>query len=187
MSDPDSPVLLALYRRDPQEASRLADASAGLSIWEAAALGRDPEVGALLRMDPSRANACSPDGHTPLGLASYFARASTVHVLLDHGADVHAAARNAMRVQPLHAAIAAGHAEIASLLLDHGADVNARQQAGYTPLMGAAAAGRRDLVDLLLAHGADVTAVSDEGKTASSVAHERGHRDLAAHLEQAAS
>jgi uncharacterized protein len=109
-----------------------------------------------------------------------------VRTLLEHGADVRSTSRNAMRVQPLHAAIAAGSAEVAGLLLDEGADVNARQQAGYTPLMGAAAAGREDLVELLLAHGATVAAVSDEGKTAAGVARERGHQDLAAHLEQAA-
>ena len=179
--DPQSPILAALYQRKPEEAERLAD-GASLNIWEAAALGRDTRIAELLRDDPSQANAWAPDGFMPVGLAAFFGRAGAARLLLDGGADVHAVARNEMKVQPLHAAVAARDIEIVRLLLDRGADSNARQQVGYTALMGAAGAGRDDMVSLLLAHGADPALRSDDGKSAADIAREHGHTALAERL-----
>jgi len=180
--DPKSEILNALYHQKPDEAVRLADAAPSLTIWEAAALGRDAAVEPLLASDGALANTASPDGYFPLGLAAFFGHLSTVKLLLARGADVHASAQNAMKVQPLHAAVGSRKAETVALLLEHGADVNARQQVGYTPLMGAAAAGRADLVDLLLDHGADPSLISEDGKTAADVAREHGHPALAESL-----
>jgi ankyrin repeat protein len=177
-----SAILTALYHQNPEEARRLAQQAEELTVWEAAALGDDEHLRDALSRDPAQANAYAADGHTPVGLAAFFAPASTVRLLLDRGADVHAAARNGMKVQALHAAVASRNAEAVALLLDRGADPNARQQVGYTPLMGAANAGREDLVDLLLRHGADRTLVNDEGKTAADIARERGHAAVAARL-----
>jgi len=180
--DPGSAILSALYNRKPDEAERLAE-GATLTIWEAAALGRDARVAELLREDPAAANAWAADGFMPLGLAAFFNRGAAVRALLDAGADVHATARNTMKVQPLHAAVAARSQEIVQLLLDRGADPNARQQLGYTALMGAAGAGRDDMVTLLLARGADPALASEDGKTASSMALEHGHSAIAERLE----
>jgi ankyrin repeat protein len=182
MVDPKSEILEALYHQAPDEAVRLADASHSLTVWEAAALGRDATVDRLLAADGALANTASPDGYFPLSLAAFFGRPSTVRLLLARGADVHAPAQNAMKVQPLHAAVASRKAETVALLLEHGADANARQQVGYTPLMGAAAAGREDLVDLLLGRGADPSLISEDGKTAADVAREHGHTALAERL-----
>jgi len=181
MQDPQSPILTALYHNKRDEARQLADGAA-LTIWEAAALGRDDRVSDLLDADPSLATAWSADGYPPVGLAAFFAGASTVRLFLDRGADIRAAARNPMKVQPLHAAVGARNADSVALLLERGADVNARQQVGYTPLMGAAAAGRQDIIDLLLTNGADPSLLSDDGKTAADIAREHGHAEVAAHL-----
>jgi ankyrin repeat protein len=180
--DPGSPILAALYQRQRDEADRLAE-GASLTIWEAAALGRDARVTELVRTDPALVTAWSPDGWTPLALAAFFAPASTVRVLLDAGGDVSAVARNAMKVQPLHAAVAARNVEAVRLLLERGADPNARQQIGYTPLMGAAGSGIEELVSMLLARGADRSPVSEEGKTAAVIALEHGHQALAERLK----
>ena len=102
--------------------------------------------------------------------------------LLDRGAEVTATAQNFMKVQPLHAAVAARSTAAVALLLERGADVNARQQVGYTPLMGAASGGREDLADMLLRNGADPSALSEDGKTAADIAREHGHEALAARL-----
>ena len=182
MPDPQSQILTALYRGQREDAARLADAAPSLTIWEAAALGRDAAVGRLLDEDGGLVNAPAPDGHFPLGLAAFFGNPSTVVLLLERGADVHAAARNTMSVQPLHAAVAGRSLEAATAILDRGADPNARQQVGYTPLMGAAAADRADIVDLLLARGADPALVSDDGKTAAAIATEHGFTALAGRL-----
>jgi ankyrin repeat protein len=180
--EPQSAILTALYRRQPDEAARLAQASTSLTLWEAAALGMDEAVEAALRRDPAGVNAFAPDGHTALGLASFFARPATVRLLLARGADPGIAAHNEMKVQPLHAAVAAKSTEVVRLLLERGVDVNARQQVGYTPLMGAASSGREDLVELLLGHGADPALVAEDGRTAAVVAREHDHAALAARL-----
>ena len=182
MQDPHSDILAALYRNDAAEATRLAETAFTLTIWEAAALGRDSVVAQLTAADSARVDATAPDGHTPLGLAAFFGRASTVKLLLAQGADPARASNNEMRVQPLHAAVAGRNAECVQAILDAGAEPNARQQVGYTPLMGAASAGREDLADLLLAHGADRSLRSEDGKTAAAVASEHGHEGLAARL-----
>jgi len=48
MLDPKSEILAALYHQKPDEAVRLADAAPSLTIWEAAALGRDAAIERLL-------------------------------------------------------------------------------------------------------------------------------------------
>ena len=183
--DAKSEILNALYQGKRDEAGRLADAAGALTVWEAAALNRTGPLAEALSSDPSLATAYAPDGHTALGLACFFNAPAAVRVLLERGADVHAASRNPMSVQPLHAAIAGRNAEAVPLLIERGADVNARQQVGYTPLMGAAAAGREDLVDLLVRHGADAGLRNDEGKSAADVAREHKHEALAGRLQGA--
>lgn len=182
MLKPDSDILAALYRNDTAEAARLAGTASTLTIWEASALGRDDALAQRADEDPACIDAAAPDGHTPLGLAAFFGRASTVRLLLARGADPARASSNDMQVQPLHAAVAGRSAECVQALLDAGADPNARQQVGYTPLMGAASAGREDLANLLLARGADRSLHSDDGRTAASIASEHGHASLANHL-----
>jgi uncharacterized protein len=174
-----SAILTALYHNKRDEAKTLADHARSLTIWEAAALGDNERVAAILDEQPELANAFAPDGHTPLGLAAFFGPSSTTAVLLDRGAQVGLAARNEMKVQPLHAAVAARNRDAAEALLAHGADPNARQQVGYTPLMGAAGSGNPELVDLLLAHGASLSPTDDRGKTAADIASEHGHARLA--------
>jgi ankyrin repeat protein len=180
--DPGSAILTAMYHNKRDEAQRLAAEAAALTVWEAAALGADDRLKTLLERDASLANAFAPDGHTPAGLAAFFAPASTTRLLLDRGAAVSTPARNDMKVQPLHAAVAARNAGAVALLLERGADPNARQQLGYTPLMGAANAGRDDMVDLLLDRRADPAMVNDDGKTAADIARDHGHVALAERL-----
>lgn len=180
--EPGSAILNAMYHNNRADAQRLAADTRTLTVWEAAALGADDRLRDLLDRDPALANAHAPDGHTPLGLASFFATASTARLILDRGGHVGTAARNEMKVQPLHAAVASRNVETVALLLEHGADPNGRQQVGYTPLMGAASAGREDMADLLLAGGADPRATNEEGKTAADIAREHGHAKLAERL-----
>ena len=182
MLEPASEILSAMYQNKRDEAKQLAGSAGALTVWEAAALGDEVRLRAVLDEDPALANAFAPDGHTPLGLAAFFGPASTTRLLLERGAKVAVAATNEMKVQPLHAAVAARNRDAVALLLDHGADPNARQQIGYTPLMGAASAGSPEMVDMLLAHGATRDLSNDQGKTAADIAREHGHTALAERL-----
>jgi uncharacterized protein len=181
--NPESAVLMALYTRNQDELQALLAHGPELSIFEAAALGRDDRVRELIDRDPSSVEAWAPDGNTALGLAAFFGHVSTVRLLIHRGADVHAVARNHMKVQPIHAAVAARNPEIVRLLLDRGADPNARQQVGYTVLMEAAGSGHRGLVEMLLQAGADPSLKAEDATTAASLARSHGHNDLAKELE----
>ncbi|HET7699254.1 MAG TPA: ankyrin repeat domain-containing protein [Candidatus Limnocylindria bacterium] len=181
-----SVVLLAHYHNEPAIGALLATARDDLDVFEAAAAGDAGRLQALLASDPALANATAPDGFSPLGLAAFFKREAAARVLLDHGADPSAPSQNAMKVTPLHSAVAdGGNTAIAKMLIAAGADVNATQRHGWTPLHGAASTGDVEVVRLLLARGADPHATHDGGLTALDLARENDHSEAAALLHDA--
>ena len=150
-----SAVLWARYRQRPDLVEAVLEAGPELDVFDAAALGRVDRLAEILDSEPALANAWAPDGFTPLGLAAFFGHPDAVALLLAKGAEVGAVSRNAMEVQPLHAAAAAHNAEAVTLLLEAGADPNARQHGGWTPLAAAHHAGDEVVAAILVAHGAD--------------------------------
>lgn len=173
-----SPLLWAVYHGRPELARQLIARGAPVSFAEACALG-DGEQALGMRDD---INQRSEDGFPPLALAIFFGHGELARELIARGADVNAAAENAQRVAPLHAAAAVCDRETMRLLLERGANPNARQQADVTPLHGAASRGDEEAARLLLAHGADPKAKSADGKTPADVARERGYPDVAEFL-----
>lgn len=182
-----SAVLLACYMQQAAVLDVLLAQNPTLSLHEAAALGQTERVRALLDEDPAQLNAFAPDGFAPLGLAAFFGRLETLNHLLERGADVNTPSQNAIRVRPLHSAVAHRQPEVAlqmaTQLLAHGADIQVAQQGGWTPLHQAAAHNHTAMVDLLLRHGADRNARSDDGKTPADMARAQGHPALADQLE----
>jgi uncharacterized protein len=118
------------------------------------------------------------NGFRPLKLAAFFGRAGTLLVLVEQGADPNLAARNPMRVRPIHSAAAHRRPEVAQgiveHLLAHGADANVAQHGGWTPLHQAADHGHLGLVQILLEHGANPQARSDDGRLPVDMAREKG-------------
>ena len=178
-----SAVLLALYVQKGDVLEAILEVDPVLTVWDAAATGRTERVRELVAADASLVNAFATDGFYPLGLAIFFGHAETAQALLELGADINQAARNAMMVAPLHAAAAAKQTDIACELLERGAEPNVRQQAGYTPLHEAARQGNFTLVDRLIAHGADVEAMADDGRKPLTFAQESGVTEVADLLE----
>ena len=165
-----SAILLATYYGKKDIVESLLKTGMELDIFEASATGQTGRVKTLLKKDPGLANGYAPDGFYPIGLATFFGHKDIVELLIANGADVHTAARNAMKVTSLHAAAAGKWIDIAKILLEHGADPNARQMSGYVPLHEIAGQGSIEFAKLLLDHGADINAKNDDGKTPLSMA-----------------
>lgn len=169
-----SAILLALYHGHAEIARLFVERGAQLSFAEACALGEGDRARQLLQNDPSLLHSYSDDGFPIAGLSIFFRHPELARELIERGADVNAAARNAQRVAPVHAAATVGDHQTMKLLLERGADPNARQQMGFTALHGAASHGDVEMAKLLIAHGADPRARTDDGKNAVDVAEKYG-------------
>jgi ankyrin repeat protein len=174
-----SPILVAVYYQKLDVAKALADAAGTLDIFEAAALGRVDRITQLLRETPSLVSAYAPDGFYPVGLAAFFGHLDAAKTLIAAGADIHAAAKNAFKVQAIHAAVASKNLDVVRAVLEAGADPNAAQQQGFRPIHEAGSSGSRELAELLLKYGADPTMKGDSGKNAIDIAREKGHAEFA--------
>jgi ankyrin repeat protein len=181
-----SALMLARYRFDRAVSDALLAADPELDPFEAATYGFVDRLRARLDEDPAAATAYSPDGFTALHHAAFFGKAEAARILLGAGASIHAATRNELANQPLHAAAAGRHIEICRILLAAGADVDATQHGGYTPLHEAAQHGDDEMVELLLSAGADPRIVSEDGRLAADLAEAAGHHDVARRLREVA-
>jgi ankyrin repeat protein len=182
-----SAILCALYNGRGALIEPLIAAGAAIGLYEAAALGRRDDVERLLVREPAAVGSYSPDGWTPLHLASFFGHGEVVALLLERGAPVNAVSRNAQVNTALNAAAAAGRTEIALLLLKSGADPAFRQAGGFTPLHAAAFRGDNVMLRALLDSGADQAAKTDAQQTALDLALAKGHQATVAILETAES
>lgn len=180
-----TPLLLAIYHGKTEVARLLVDRGAPVSFGEACALGDLEKVRAMLGADASLLEQRTPDGFPPFGMAIFFRHPEVARFLAEQGADVNAAADNAMRVAPVHAAAAACDHDTMRLILARGGDPNARQQMDYTAMHGAAARGDREMATLLLEHGAQRAPKGSDGQTPGDVARSHGHPDFAEWLESA--
>ncbi|WP_394794266.1 ankyrin repeat domain-containing protein [Armatimonas sp.] len=160
-STPDGlPVsLLTLYHGRKALAELIGEARREtLSIFEAAALGRIRDVSVLLHLHRDRALEVSHDGFTALHLAAFFGHHYCAKLLLEEHADPNAISKNAMRVTPLHSAVAdkpeSVVAPLVALLLNAKANPNATQADGFTPLKVAQQNGHAQVEKLLRAKGA---------------------------------
>lgn len=173
-----SALLNAAYKQHHAVAEFLLQKYEDLNLWEAAAFCKEERLRHLLDRG-FKVNVWSADGFTPLGLACFFGHTPCVKLLLERGADANSAARNDMRVRPLHSAVARAPEGVVaanvSALVAAGADVNATQQGGYTALHQAADRGLESVVRLLLAAGARRDARSAAGRTAADHARAKGH------------
>ena len=174
-----SPILVAVYYQKLDVATALADAAASIDIFEASALGRVDRIKQVLREHPSLVSAYAPDGFYPVGLAAFFGHLDAAKTLIAAGANIHAAAKNAFKVQAIHAAVASKNIDIVRAVLEAGADPNAAQQQGFRPIHEAGSSGSRELAELLLKYGADPTLKGDNGKNAIDIAREKGHAEFA--------
>ena len=174
-----SAILVAAYNMKPDVVNALLELGAPVDIFEASVLGKVDRIKEILKSSPARVSEHAPDGFTPVALGGVLRPAAAVKALIAAGADVNAAAKNPLKVQALHAAVAGRKLEIVKAVLDAGADPNAQQQAGFRPMHEAGTNANRALAELLLAHGADPALTNDDGKTAIDFARDKGHAEFA--------
>jgi ankyrin repeat protein len=174
-----SAILVAAYNMKPDVVNALLELGAPVDIFEASVLGKVDRIQEILKSNPKRVTEYAPDGFTPVALAAFFGQPAAVKALIAAGADVNAAAKNALKVAALHAAVAGGKLDIVKVVLEAGADPNAQQQAGFRPIHEAGTKANRALAELLIAHGADPTLASDDGKSAIDLARDKGHAEFA--------
>ena len=173
-----SPVLIAQYHHKHDLVAVLLAAGPTLDVFDAASVGRTDRVAQLLDADPSLLNAYSKDGFFPLGLAAFFGHTDTVRLLLARGADVAQVAKNPMRIQAIHAAVAGPTPDVAKLIVEAGAPINATQHKGWTALHEVVNKKNVELARYFLAHGADPRLQNDDGKSAIGLAADQGSADL---------
>src|SRR5438477_8622261 len=179
--DGATPALWAVYTRHA-ELAPIVLAGRAPDIFEASALGQLDRVAALQAEDPQLINQYSRDGFTSLGFAVFFGHVELARHLLESGADANCPSRNALRVAPLHSAVAAGSLPLVELLLSYGAAPDPVEASGATPLHSAAGLGSREMVGRLLAAGADRQCRTKDGKTPADFARQYGHAKLAEEL-----
>lgn len=90
-------------------------------------------------------------------------RPEVAKVLLDHGANIHAATNSGYTV--LHGTACSGDTKFIRFLVEHGANVRAIAANGETPLHNAARAAGSKAVRYLIEQGADVHACTTDGET----------------------
>ena len=137
------------------------------SLFQAIQSGDTAAVARLIDNGVS-ANITDEEGIPVLMLATLFADAECVEVLLEGGADPNQV--DAVGATALMWAVP--DLEKVRLLIDHGADVNARSDGlGRTALLIAAGyPGTSSVLGLLLDHGADLAATDPNGFTAVAMA-----------------
>ena len=168
-------LMFAIYNGKKDIAEMLVNSGAKLDVFSASAYGTLNEIVALLRSEPDLVNTFSPDGWTPLHLASFFGNILVVESLLMSRADINAVSRNNLKNQPLSAATVSNKTDVVKCLVKRGADIHFAQHGGITPLHSAAYNGNEELVQIFLAHGADPNAKDDSGKTPIEMASQQGH------------
>ncbi len=177
-----SGYMLLAYSGMPEVFRKATELKGSFTFHEAIVGARIKEVKAALTGDATRANQHSPDGFTPLSLATFFGHDDVAKLLLEFGADPGIHATNPTRVNALHAAVARENVALCRLFIEHGVDVNAPQMQNVTALHSAAHRGNLELVRLLVESGADGTATMDNGDTALTIAERDGHAGVAHYL-----
>ncbi|XP_023567243.1 ankyrin repeat and SAM domain-containing protein 3 isoform X3 [Octodon degus] len=144
-------------------------------------IGHDTIVHLLLEAGVS-VNVPTPEGQTPLMLASSCGNESIAYFLLQQGAELEM--KDIQGWTALFHCTSAGHQQMVRFLLDSGANANVREPiCGFTPLMEAAAAGHEIIVQYFLNHGVKVDTRDHSGATARMLAKQYGHMKIVALID----
>ena len=108
---------------------------------------------------------------TPLHFAVQKGHLSVVHILLQHGANIHAVINDILRSTAVHVADINGHENVLKILLDCGAEKSYSEISLHT----ASEKGDEQVIKVLLEIGANVNKTKSDGESSLHVAAENGH------------
>lgn len=178
-------TLFALQHRHPMRtllfacffflSSQLLQAQTTPDIFDVARSGTVETLKTLLAKDKSLINAVSPQGYTPLLLATYRGNNEVANYLIDNGANINLTTGFGTIVM---AAIVKKNTAVLEKLIAAKADINAADDNGLTPLMLAVQFQQLETVALLLKSGAKKDSKDKAGKTAFEYATESGNENL---------
>lgn len=126
-------------------------------------------------------NERDSSARTPLMWSAYYGQSPTITLLVRHGADVRARAREGETA--VHLAASNGHHDAIRILINHGAEVDAVDENDCTPLMFAAMQNHPHCVNELLINGADFTKADFNGDNALSLAMQNDSKQAQRVLE----
>lgn len=150
---------------------------------EASIRSGDLAVAISLLRSGADANRRSPEGLTPLMIASGLGQSQMVELLLTTGAEVHTIEPR-MGATALHKAAQSGNADVIGLLLDHGSFIDQQSPIlGNTSLIDAIIYKHEEAVRLLLKRGARTTIRNHWQQTALELAQNDGLEDIAGLIE----
>lgn len=132
------------------------------------------DIARILISNSADVNACTPDGWSPLIIATQKGHFHIVVLLLNHRASTKA---NKM-LSPLYIACQTGCLSITKLLLEHKSLVSFQNELGWTPLHIACQHGHTDIVQELINSGCDINVVEHKKWSALHVASANGHIEI---------
>jgi ankyrin repeat protein len=148
-------------------------------IHDACKAGNLDRVREILKADPDQLQAVTPEGKSPLHMATGWGRKDIVVYLLKKGANINAL--NNEGGNPIHVAASRNQPECAEILLEHGADIESvRVQGSLTPLAIAVFKNNLEVADFLLRRGANINARIMRGMTILMAAERRASPDMKA-------
>ncbi|MBT8218334.1 MAG: ankyrin repeat domain-containing protein [Bacteroidia bacterium] len=176
--------LQILYHRIPEVIALAKKLKVNYNYYEAIASGMVDQVKTNIDDNENLVEQLSPDGFTPIGLATFFSQNEIAKLLFEYGADPSTCADNFMKVNAMHAAAGTGNIELLKLFLEKGYDPNIPQMNNITPIQSAAHRGDLEMVKLLVEYGADPKIKSTDKFNAISYAREGGFDEIVAYLKK---
>lgn len=133
-------------------------------IHDACQAGDLAKVKMILKEDPEQLQAVTPEGKSPLHMATGWGQKEIVNFLLKEGANINAL--NNQGGTPLHVAASRNQPECAAILLDAGAEIESvRVEGSVTPLAIAVFKNNLEAAEFFLSRGADLNARVMNGVT----------------------
>jgi len=144
-------------------------------IFEAARNGDTVSIKKIIQITPQSINSLNEHQHTPLILAAYHNKPSTVLFLIKNGAKIN---YNSNQGNALHGVAYKGYSEIANILIENGCNVNSVDPNGTSPLIFAIITGHTEVAKLLYLKGASISHKDNMGKSALEYAKSLNRKEL---------